>query len=232
LFAALLEPASLPVVKNPPATAKIIEFPRPWTPPQPPADQLAEPVTTRPRILEVPEIAPPPPALGGINIEPPKKIEVEKRPGIDVPLQTAPLGRRIAAAAADAVIIVVACAVFGVIFWKIVAWQIPAWNENSIRPLRLELVGIAAGVAGLFWAASQYLLITYSGSTPGIRLAGLKLCRFDGDRPARSLRRWRVLASYLSALSLGMGYLWIFLDEDSLCWHDRITRTYLAPKRP
>jgi hypothetical protein len=29
---------------------------------------------------------------------------------------------------------------------------------------------------------------------------------------------------------LGMGYLWVFLDEDSLCWHDRITHTYLAPK--
>jgi hypothetical protein len=28
-----------------------------------------------------------------------------------------------------------------------------------------------------------------------------------------------------------MGYLWVFLDEDALCWHDRITHTYLAPKR-
>jgi len=46
----------------------------------------------------------------------------------------------------------------------------------------------------------------------------------------RSLRRWRVLASWLSAASLGMGYAWLFLDEDSLCWHDRITHTYLAPK--
>ena len=26
-----------------------------------------------------------------------------------------------------------------------------------------------------------------------------------------------------------MGYAWLFLDEDSLCWHDRITHTYLAP---
>jgi len=27
-----------------------------------------------------------------------------------------------------------------------------------------------------------------------------------------------------------MGYAWVFLDEDALCWHDRITHTYLAPK--
>jgi hypothetical protein len=31
-------------------------------------------------------------------------------------------------------------------------------------------------------------------------------------------------------MTLGMGHAWVFLDEDSLCWHDRITHTYLAPK--
>jgi hypothetical protein len=29
-----------------------------------------------------------------------------------------------------------------------------------------------------------------------------------------------------------MGYAWVFLDEDALCWHDRITHTYLAPVSP
>jgi hypothetical protein len=74
------------------------------------------------------------------------------------------------------------------------------------------------------------LLLVYSGSTLGLRLARLELSRFDGSPAGRSLRRWRVLASCLSAASLGMGYTWVFLDEDSLCWHDRITHTYLAPK--
>jgi hypothetical protein len=59
-------------------------------------------------------------------------------------------------------------------------------------------------------------------------LAGLELTRFDGSPANRRLRRWRVLASYVSAISLGMGYGWVFLDEDALCWHDRITHTYLA----
>jgi hypothetical protein len=75
------------------------------------------------------------------------------------------------------------------------------------------------------------LLIVYSGTTPGLLLARLELTRFDGAPVNRRLRRWRVLASFLSAVSLGMGYLWVFLDEDALCWHDRITHTYLAPKR-
>ena len=27
------------------------------------------------------------------------------------------------------------------------------------------------------------------------------------------------------------GYAWVFLDEDSLCWHDRITGTHLGLKK-
>ena len=205
----------------PPTTAKIIEFPRSWTPPVPPLDELAEPVMSRPRILEAPEIVPPPPALGGITIDSAPQPEFERRPGIDFPLQSAPLGQRILSAFLDGIIIVAACALFGLIFWKVTA----------SRPPRFQLVGMAAGVLGVCWAAYQYLLLVYSGATPGLRLARLQLARFDGSPAGRRLRRWRVLASFLSAASLGMGYAWVFLDEDSLCWHDRITHTYLGAKR-
>jgi RDD family len=200
--------------------AKIIEFPRSWTPPAPPLDQLAGPVVTTPRILEAPEISPPPPALGGITIEPPTPPPIEKRPGIDIPLQSALLERRISAAAIDSVIVATACALFAFIFWKLTA----------IEPPRIQIVGVFTGLLTLFWSAYQYLLIIYAGTTPGLLLTHLELCRFDGTRAKRSLRRWRVLASFLSGASLGMGYLWVFLDEDSLCWHDRITHTYLAAK--
>jgi uncharacterized RDD family membrane protein YckC len=205
----------------PATTAKIIEFPRSWTPPPSPLDELAEAVTDRPRILEAPEVVPPPPALGGITIEPAQQPEMEKRPGIDIPLQSAPLARRMIAAAVDGVIVAAACALFAFIFWKLTA----------IRPPRFQMIGLAAGLSSLFWAAYQYLLVVYSGATPGLRLARLELARFDGSPASRRLRRWRILASFLSAASLGMGYTWVFLDEDSLCWHDRITHTYLAPKR-
>ncbi len=202
--------------------AKIIEFPRfAWGPPPPPLDQLAEPVSERPRILEVPEVAPPAPALGGITIEAAEQEEAEKRPGIDIPLQSAPLGLRLLAALVDGVIIATASALFGFIFWKVAA----------TRPPLLQMLGLAAGIPCLFWAAYQYLLIVYAASTPGLRAAGLELTRFDGTSTTRSLRRWRALAGCLSGLAVGMGYAWVFLDEDRLCWHDRITHTYLAPSR-
>jgi uncharacterized RDD family membrane protein YckC len=203
------------------AGAKIIEFPRfAWGPPAPPPDQLAEPVSERPRILDVPDVEPPPPALGGITIEAAEPPEAEKRPGIDMPLQSAPLGLRVVAALVDGIIIAAASALFGFIFWKI----------DALRPPLAQMLGLATAIPCLFWAAYQYLLVVYAASTPGLRLAGLELARFDGTSTSRSLRRWRVLAGWLSAVSLGMGYVWVFLDEDALCWHDRITHTYLAPK--
>ncbi len=216
----LASPAEAPATA--PVTGKLIEFPRSWTPPPAPFDELAEPVIDRgrPRILEAPEVVPPPPALGGITIETVQRTETEKRPGIDIPLQSAPLARRIFAAAVDGLVIAAACTLFAFIFWKLTA----------IRPPRLEIMGLSGGLFSLFWAAYQYLLMVYSGTTPGLRLARLELARFDGSPASRRLRRWRVLASFLSAASLGMGYAWVFLDEDSLCWHDRITHTYLAPK--
>jgi uncharacterized RDD family membrane protein YckC len=178
-------------------------------------------VIDRPRILEVPEVAPPLPALGGITIEPARVEEPEKRPGIDIPLQSAPPGRRVLASLIDGLIIGTASALFGFIFWKVAL----------VRPPQIQLLSLAAAVPFLFWAAYHYLLIVYAGTTPGLRLANLQLSGFDGAPTKRSLRRWRVLASYLSAASLGMGYAWLFLDEDSLCWHDRITHTYLAPRK-
>jgi uncharacterized RDD family membrane protein YckC len=210
-------------VSSPPAatTARVLEFPRSWTPPVPARDELAESVMERPRILEVPEVVPPPPALGGITIEPVEQPDLEKRPGIDLPLQSGPLSRRLLSASIDAVIIASSCALFSFIFWKMTALQPPP----------AQIAGVIAGLWVVLWSAYQYLLVVYTGSTPGLRLARLKLVRFDGNKAGRKLRRWRVLASFLSAFSLGMGYAWVFLDEDSLCWHDRITHTYLEEKK-
>lgn len=206
----------------PASSAKIIEFPRfAWAPPPAPPDQLAEPIGEQLRILEVPEFHVAPPALGGITIEPVPAEPIEKQLGIDIPLQIAPLERRLVAAAIDGLIIASASTLFGFVFWKIAA----------VRPPEGQILSFGAGMLAVFWAFYQYLLIVYSGSTPGLRVAGLELTRFDGTCTSRSVRRWRILAAYLSALSLGMGYGWVFLDEDGLCWHDRITHTHFGVKK-
>ena len=200
-------------------TAKVIEFAS-YSPPPRAFDELAEPVLDRPRIIEAPELAPPPPALGGILIEPEEKPENERRPGFEIPLQAAPMTRRMAASAIDAMLVMSAFAAFAYIFFRITA---------ELPPLT-KIAGTGALFVGLFWSAYQYLLLVYSGATPGLKLAKLELHRFDGSPVPLRIRRWRVLTGVLSGLSLGLGYAWCFLDEDRLCWHDRITRTYMAPR--
>ena|SRR5262245_57112397 len=202
-------------------SGKIIEFPKwSYTPPIRYSD-LAEPVIDRPRILEAPEIVPPPPALGGITIEEEQEQEPERRPGIDMPLQCARLEYRWLAVLIDAAVVLLACGIFGAIYYRI------AGSQPSVR----QVIFLTTGALPFFWFAYQYLLIVYSGTTPGLRAMKLQLQRFDSSATDRSLRRWRVLGSVLSAISLGMGYAWQFLDEDALCWHERVTKTYLAPEK-
>jgi uncharacterized RDD family membrane protein YckC len=218
--AAARSTAELPAQPRSETTARIIEFPRSAYAPPVRLNDLADPVLDRPRILEAPEVVPPPPAMGGITIEEAAKAEPERRPGIDMPLQPAPLEQHLLAVAIDAAIVLLAGAAFSAIFYEL----------THIRPALPQLMGCGAGLLGVFWAAYQYLLIVYSGTTPGLRAMKLQLQRFDGNLTSRCLRRWRVLGSMLSGISLGMGYAWQFLDEDGLCWHERVTKTYLAPQ--
>lgn len=210
------QPASLP---EPEPSAKVIEFPRSAAIPIFHATRLADPIFDRPRIVEAPEVVPPPPALGGILIDPIQQLPADARAGVDSLIRSASIPRRLLATALDGLILAAALSAFAAIFLR--------FNPAG-GPLPL-LAGVAAAVAVVLWMAYQFLFIVYTGSTPGIRAARLKLATFDGSPVNRRARRWRVLASFLSAFSAGLGYLWCFLDQDLLCWHDRISRTHLQP---
>src|SRR5580658_7999852 len=200
--------------------ARILEFPRSPVP-LPVFDELAEPVVDRPHILEVPELVLPPPALGGISMEAVEEPAQERRPGFELPLQAAPMSRRLLAGTIDSLFVVTAFAGFAYIFFRITA---------IVPPLQ-QAAGISVSLIALFWIAYQYFLIVHAGTTPGLKAARLYLSRFDGTAVPKRIRHWRVLASVLSGLSLALGYAWCFLDEDRLCWHDRITQTYMAPRQ-
>lgn len=203
-----------------PPSGRLLEFPRLFGPEEVSPDQLAEPVCEQPRILEAPELELPAPALGGIVLDNTNASEIEERPGFEVPLRSASISRRLCAAAVDATIILSAGLLFACIFVRLV----------SVLPPLPHLLATATLVMGALSAGYHYLLLTYAATTPGLRLAKLHLSHFDGSPVLRSKRRWRVLASLLSAVSVGLGFAWCFLDEDALCWHDRITQTHLVPR--
>ena len=198
-----------------PELGNVIEFPRPLLPPPPRPDELAEPILDKPRILDAPEAVPKQVPLGGIVLEP---KEPSTTSNLELPLQVAPLSARLVASLVDAALVVGASGMFALIATQLTPIAV-AGRTWSV---------LLACVPAFLWTIYQYLLLTYAGSTPGLRTARLRLCRFDGSTPNRALRRWRSVAMVLSGLSLGLGFLWSFLDEDTLCWHDRITHTYLT----
>ena len=223
--------------RYPEESAKVIEFPRSAAIPVYHASELADPVFDydRPRIVEAPEILPPPPALGGMLIESAQQ-EPADRQGADSPLpgyHSASITRRAFAAFVDGVVLSMALAAFAAIFLRLNPSLNPRLNPDlnlSLSPVRGPLLMLAAAlglVALLFWMAYEFLFVVYTGSTPGLRAARLRLAGFDGLPLSRRSRLWRVLASFLSAFSAGLGYLWCVLDQDGLCWHDRITRTHV-----
>ena len=169
------QPRALFAISNE-ATAKVIDFASYSAAPRP-IDELAEPVFDRPRIIEAPELLPPPPALGGISIESAEEPANDRRPGFEIPLQAAPMGRRVAAAGIDAILVMTAITAFSYIFFRITG-EVPS-------PARVAAT--ASLLAGVFWCAYQYLLLVYSGITPGLKLAKLELQRFDGDSVPRDI---------------------------------------------
>lgn len=87
----------------------------------------------------------------------------------------------------------------------------------------LILVGV---LMTLFY---RTLWVLGNGETPGMRFAGLRLVNFDGRPPDRDQRTFRQISSLLSVLSVGLGLVWALVDEESLTWHDHISKTFPTP---
>ena len=160
-------------------------------------------------------------------MEPAKQEPAGRRAGEDFPQPSASpsasIARRALAALLDGGVVATCAAAFAAIFYRLN----PVLGLNPVPGPLPMLAGTLGVIAVLLWAVYEFLFVVYTGSTPGLRAARLRLAGFDGSPLNRRLRRWRVLASFLSAFSGGLGYLWCLLDQDGLCWHDRITRTHV-----
>ncbi|MGI9103255.1 MAG: RDD family protein [Terriglobales bacterium] len=194
--------------------SNIIVFP---APPPPLEELVAEPVLDRPRILDVPEeVATAQAPLADISLEP----EAQDDPvALELPLQVATMSQRVFAGLLDLLIVMVGAAVFVMILLKFGV------------PMPQARAGFLMAMAApcFFWAVYEYMFLVYAGLTPGMQMGRLALITFDGYYVSRPRRRARAIAMVLSSLSLGLGLIWALLDEDTLCWHDRITQTYIVP---
>ena len=195
---------------------KVIEFPRAAR-----TYELAEPVADQLRIFEAVEELPPPPVthLSEIEIAPEEPVHLAAE-GLEVPIQAAPLSVRAYAAAVDAIIILCATGVFVVC----------AGLFASSLPMNKPLMARGAACDLLLIAIYYLFSLCLGHGSAGMQASGLCVFGFSGTKPSRRILTWRALAIVLSGAALGMGFAWSLIDDDRLCWHDRITHTYLASK--
>ncbi len=139
--------------------------------------------------------------------------------------QTAPFSLRLMAAIVDGCIITAAFLAFTAVFAFTVG-RIPVDHSVGAQ-INLQTAGIGAAVTlAVLTLLYQLLFFTFSEATPGMRYARIGLCTFSDDNPTRAAMRRRIFATVLAACPLGIGFLWAWLDDDGLGWHDRISRMY------
>jgi len=85
------------------------------------------------------------------------------------------------------------------------------------------------GIACILFLLYKTIWCFADGDTAGMRWAGLRLVDFDGKPPEREQRLYRMAAGFLSLLAAGLGLLWALVDEESLTWHDHISKTFPTP---
>jgi uncharacterized RDD family membrane protein YckC len=222
-----------------PEPPKVIRFPRTQPAHIPTVEEVmldeleqAVPAPEAPRIMEAydpepAELAPPEvtPSLAGeqmellpsfsdIRLEPEDARYDDDREVIPRP---APLGQRCISGVVDAGLVFIATGAFAITFLEL---------AEEMPQSRMTLVCLLAA-AGIFWLLFQYIFLTYRRATPGMRMAQLELCTFEGKATTMFDRQTRAAASALSGFSIGLGYAWALVDEDRLGWHDRISQTHL-----
>jgi uncharacterized RDD family membrane protein YckC len=218
------EPAPNDEAATRPRPRKIIRFPaQSALEARPPAlliteIELADPVPAAPRIMEAPvaeqmELLP---SFADIHLEE-VLHEYNTAGDLELPVRPAPLGQRLLSGLLDGVIVLFALGIFLFGFARIAGTPIS---------FRAELLS-AIATGAILWALFQYLFLVYGATTPGMRAAQIQLLAFDSSRASLYARRSRALASALSVISMGLGFAWALVDEDTLGWHDRISRTYM-----
>jgi RDD family protein len=139
-------------------------------------------------------------------------------------IQTASLSLRAMAALVDGCILLAAFLTFAACF-ALTLVRLPGSPVIGTLTFQTAALG-TAGVLAILALLYQALFFTFSDATPGMRYARIAFCTFNDENPSRAAMRRRIFAALLAACPVGLGFLWAWLDDDRLGWHDRISRIY------
>jgi len=74
---------------------------------------------------------------------------------------------------------------------------------------------------------SVWMLSTYS-ATVGMMVLKIKITKESGGKITYQDAILRYFAAILSAVALGIGYLWMIWDIKKQTWHDKIAKTIVV----
>ena len=227
------------------STAPALDY-LPWREPPAPAPAAREPISYQPplfrdaaggpKVIPIPTLTPvkpraredfsqvkrnrprrrPPEGQQTLDFNGQKAFDPEVQAVIYCDARVASPTHRLLATAIDASMILIAVGIFLLIFF--ISGGVMAFSKQNIPFFFCVLVLITALYRSFWYLAG--------GDSPGMRFAGLRLVDFDGRRPDREQRGMRQIASLLSIISAGLGLVWALVDEESLTWHDHISKTF------
>lgn len=144
-------------------------------------------------------------------------------------LQFAGFLSRLVAFVVDLVVILTALAVFRLTaqaLYDFFTTIVPVLRFGFVDTLLLQLGGVTA--SAIAQGAYFILFWTLNGQTPGMALMGLQVIHNDAVRPPLPASIIRYFGYWLSAIALGLGFLWVLVDRRRRGWHDILAGTYVV----
>ena len=136
-------------------------------------------------------------------------------------LTLVPVGPRFLAGIADALILVLGVALFGLIFWR-------SGGHLSPNPINFAVVGVMI----LTLIFSYFGIFTaLTSTTPGLMIMGFEIRSLHGTNPSPRESCWRAFGILVSMSALMLGFIWAWVDSESLTWHDRMSGTFITLAR-
>jgi predicted GNAT family N-acyltransferase/uncharacterized RDD family membrane protein YckC len=124
-----------------------------------------------------------------------------------------------------------AAALLDTVLWTLIAWPILLgyYGLDYLDKRGLFLGWLDFVVTNVGPCVATVLFWRWKGATPGQMAVGARIIDArTGARPTTAQFIGRYLGFFLSALPLGLGFLWIAFDKRKQGWHDMLAQTVVV----
>ncbi|MBI1987435.1 MAG: RDD family protein [Nitrospinae bacterium] len=119
-------------------------------------------------------------------------------------------------------------------FWTLLgpefSWDDPHQLELLLTKLSLFILPLLLFLLGIHLGYFTYLT-SAQGQTLGKLLLGIRVVGVKEDKVSSLQAFGRTMGYLLSALPLGLGFLWVLIDDRRQGWHDKLAGTFVIRQR-